>query len=350
MKNVLTYHDEEIKGVASLIREREMPYVKSLDAKIEHYMDALKDFEVRCSMPDADREKLLDEITMLNDSILNACAEFEIAAAGDHNVIKEAQARFREKTQLVLAKSNFINHARTWPSGYQGDYKMLENAYRNAPASTGIGYYLDRYCLLTTLSIAVRERKAFLLDFLQAEMTAKNGLKILDIACGSCREVFELAPEIEKSGARVTCVDFDSEALDFAAKRMAFSGCTAEQTVYRKYNALKMINHARNLKEFGLHDLIYSVGFFDYLQDEVLVRLLGALYELLVPGGKLIASFKDCRNYGTQFYHWMVDWDGFAQRTREDCEVLLQKAGIPSGSIEFRRDRTKVIMFFIATK
>ena len=71
-----------------------------------------------------------------------ACQSFE-RHVSDKNIIRDAQIRFREKTNPILSKSYFINRARTWPQGYQGDYKMLENIYRNTPLSDGIGYYLD---------------------------------------------------------------------------------------------------------------------------------------------------------------------------------------------------------------
>jgi 2-polyprenyl-3-methyl-5-hydroxy-6-metoxy-1,4-benzoquinol methylase len=209
---------------------------------------------------------LVAEIIGLNDAILASCEQFEKSLPYDIDAVKNARIHFRKKTDSILSKSNFINHARTWPRGHQGDYQILESAYRNMPSSGGIGYYLDRYCLQTTLCAAVRERKNTLEDLLQAELAARTAPKILDVACGSCRDVFEISADIEKAAAAVTCVDFDSEALEFAADRMSYAKTAAEMVTYRKYNAFKMINHERNLKEFGSQDVIYSVGFFDYHQ------------------------------------------------------------------------------------
>ena len=197
------------------------------------------------------------------------------------------------------------------------------------PLSHGVGYYLDKYLLATTLAIAVRGRKEMLRDMLKTELDNRKELKILDIACGSCREVIELAREIRDSGAKITCLDLDSDALDFAASRMQYVGLLSEQVELRKYNAVRMISHERNLKEFGQQDVIYSVGLFDYLDDDVLIRLLGSLYKLVSPGGKFIASFKDCRRYATFIYHWLIDWNGFLQRTEEEAWNLYEKAGIP---------------------
>jgi SAM-dependent methyltransferase len=323
---------------------------EALDAATERYLRQLADLEQRSRRPDADRERLLDEITLLNDSVLQACAKYEEAVGHDREVLAEARRRFRERTHAMLSKSHFINHARTWPRGYQGDFQMLEGVYRNTPLADGIGYYLDRYSLSTTLGTAVRERRALLRELLRRELERRERPKVLDIACGSCREVFELAPQIDAAGATFTCLDFDPAALEYAANRIPYAGIDPDRVVFRQYNALKMVNADRNLREFGRQDVIYSVGFFDYLQDELLVRLLAALYGLLNPGGMLITSFKDRRRYGSQYYRWMVDWDGFLLRTEEESRSLLEAAGIPSALIETGREASQVIIFYNAVK
>ena len=119
----------------------------------------------------------------------------------DQDIIRDAQIRFREKTDRFLSKSYFLNRARTWPQGYQGDYKMLEGIYRNTPMSEGIGYYLDQ-CISQRNAYGRRqEQDQKLQKILKEELVMREKPSVLNIACGSCREVFELAPEIEKSGA-----------------------------------------------------------------------------------------------------------------------------------------------------
>jgi SAM-dependent methyltransferase len=274
---------------------------------------------------------------------------FERNSHLDETALQQARAQVRNATQKYFSQS-FFNHGRTWPQGYPGDHKMIEFLYRNAPVSSGIGYYLDRYFLSTTLTVAVRERKELLRELLKKEMTSRTQPRVLDIACGSCREVIELAPEIIQSKAAVTCLDFDGAALAFAADRLSFAGIGPEQISYRKYNALRMVNHERNLKEFGMQDVIYSVGFFDYLDDDVLIRLLSALYTLLLPGGSLIISLKDCHQYRTFDTSWLLDWDAFYPRTEDDMWQLIEKAGIPRAGIVSSRERSGVIVFFTALK
>jgi len=347
MKRLLTYQNDNTKENIWLIGEDREEYIRHLDGATEQYIEQLRDMEHRCS-GHTDTEDLFTELVSLNNSILKICAKFE-QEMNDKSIVKNAQIVFREKTNHIVSKSYFMNRARTWPQGYPGDYKTLEGVYRNIPMSSGIGFYFDKHFLSTTLSIAVRERKETLRELLRGEMASRQSLTILDIACGSCRELFELAADIKESGAKITCIDFDSDALNFSAKRLFYAGIS-RQIELRKYNALRMVSHERNLKEFGMQDVIYSTGLFDYLEDDVLIRLINSLYELLNTNGKLIVSFKDRRCYRTQEYHWLVDWNAFFQRTEEDMRALFEKAEIPYIALKTLRDRSGVIIFFIATK
>jgi extracellular factor (EF) 3-hydroxypalmitic acid methyl ester biosynthesis protein len=322
----------------------------ALSAAVARFIRRLEDIESQYSLSQTNADLLTAATTVAMTEMHRACEEFEQRVGHDAMVIRHAQAAFREKTRRVFSASHFISYARIWPRGFPGDYKILEYAYQNTARSEGIGRFLDEYCLATTLSRAVRERKEALKDILKIELKQRKKAAILDVACGSCREIFELSAEITQAEAKVICIDFDVEALTFASNLLSGAGLVPDLVEFRKYNALKMVSHERNVKEFGMRDVIYSVGLFDYLQDDVLIRLLASLYELLNPQGRLIASFKDSRTYRTQFYHWTVDWSAFYQRTEEDCRRLFEQAGIPRHAIQFRRDRSGVIMFFIATK
>jgi SAM-dependent methyltransferase len=349
MQDSLMYRGETIQEHAGLIKERPRTYVEALDAKIDNYLAKLSDFEMRCSSPDADKEALLDEITVLTDSMLQACAQFE-QDVNDPLAIKQAQVYFREKTHPILSKSYFINRCRTWPQGHQGDYMTLELAYKNMSMSEGIGAYLDKYVLSNEITVGVRNRIVKMREMLRNELLTRSEAKVLDVACGSCREVFELAPEIKSSGTRFTCVDLDPAALDFALDRFSYAGLTEKHTELVQYNALRMFDVETAKTEFGMQDVIYSIGFFDYLPDDFLVKLLNSLYMLLNPGGKLIASFKDGDRYRPEFYHWLVDWDGFLQRTEKDFDRVLRDAEIPSSAVSMTRVDSGSIVFYSITK
>src|SRR4030042_1348542 len=343
---------EEIKENALFISEEKEKYTKYLAKATELFNKKLEDIEKRCYDPTENPEELLKATKKAISEALYICEEFE-QRVKDQDIIRDARIEFREKTNPILSKSFFINRVRTWPQGYQGDYKTLEGAYRNIPLSEGIGYYLDLYLLNLPLAHAVRNRLKKLKEILRNELLDRQKPSVLNIACVLCREVFELAPEIEKSGAKITCIDLDNDALSFAANRLSYtnvSTLTSDQINLRKYNALRMFDHELNMSEFGKQDIIYSVGFFDYLESEFLSKLLGTLYAMLKPGGKLIASFKDAKRYRHKDFHWISDWDGFLQRNEEDFRSIFFDAKIPEDAITELREDSGVIVFYTLCK
>jgi extracellular factor (EF) 3-hydroxypalmitic acid methyl ester biosynthesis protein len=323
-------------------------YARMLDVAVERLTEELTNIEKRCADPAEAGEELLDALKHSADRVLSVCAEVE-RVLRDKDMISEARLRFHEKTDPILSKSYLIKRTRTWPQGYQGDYKTLETIYRKTPHSSGIGYYLDVMGLNAPLAEGVRNRIKKLSEILRWELLERQQPLILNIACGSCRELMEIAPEIISSRARITCVDNDNDALAFAQDRLTYAG-VIEQVELRKYNALRMFDDEMNLMEFGSQDVIYSVGLFDYLPDDFLVKLLRALYNLLRPKGKLIAAFKDAARYRSQDYHWFCHWDGFLQRKEGDFLRILMQAGIPDSSLSASREDSGIIVFYTATK
>jgi cyclopropane fatty-acyl-phospholipid synthase-like methyltransferase len=199
------------------------------------------------------------------------------------------------------------------------------------------------------LGHAVRDRIKKLELMLKDELLKRHEPSILNIACGACRELVGIVPEIIDSAAKVICVDSDNDALNYAQGRLADAGLR-ENIEFYKYNALRLFDYEMSVEEFGKQDIIYSVGLFDYLPSDFLVKMFSTLYKMLNPGGRFIPAFKDSQRYRSQYYHWLVDWDGFLQRKEGDFKKILADAGIPSTSIAEVRDKTGIIVFYLVTK
>lgn len=349
MENSWNYENEGIDKTSLLVSEENEKYISYLEATTDQYMDSLGAIERKCTKQEGYTESIFQELSVLNDSMLQVCEQFE-TVVNNEAAIKAARVAFRDKTDPIFSKSYGGNRVRTWPQGYQGDYKTIEFMYRNTPMSEGIGYYLDKYMLSATLAVGVRERMQNLAELLKTELINRQYPKVLDIACGSCREVHEIVPEIEKSGAHIKCIDLDSEALDFALNRLSYAGLSSERAEFIQYNALRMFDYETAVSAFGMQDIIYSVGYFDYLADDFLAKLLNTLYLMLNPGGKLIAAFKDANRYRSQLYHWLADWDGFLQRTEDDFGRLFQQTEIPGSALSMTRVKSGSIIFYTVTK
>ncbi len=334
----LELHEKDIKD----------RWIYFLDKAVGEHLEGLKEVELEIKSKEKKQTEIYKHLEEVINNFLLKAEEFEEGVA-EKTLIKKAQIDFRLKTREIYSKSYCINRARTWPLGYQGDYMTLECIYRNMPLSHEIGYYLDLIALNSPLAKAVRNRVKKLEEILRAQISKRKSPSILNIGCGSCRELMGLSPEIKSSNAIVTCIDNDGEALSFAQNRIQYVGLTRNVEFY-KYNALRMFDEETNIKEFGKKDIIYSVGLFDYLPSDFLVKMFRGLYNLLRPDGILIAAFKDADRYKPHFYHWIVNWDGFLQRTDSEFRKIFKDAGIPEASILEMREEMGIVIFYLITK
>ncbi len=342
-------HDNEESAEKSLlVGEKQEEYAAVLEAATDKFNKEMAVIEDKCIVRRESPEAIQKLVGETIEEIIDACEEFEDRVA-DRDVIRAARTRFREKTNKMFSKSYLMNRTRVWPQGSQGDYKTLELAYKNSPLSEGMGYYLDRFLLDLPLAHAVRDRIKKLELMLKDELMKREHPAVLNIACGACRELVGIVPEIIDSGAKVVCVDSDNDALDYAQRRLADAGLR-ENIEFFKYNALRLFDYETSVEDFGSLDIIYSVGLFDYLPSDFLVKMFRTLYQMLNPGGIFIPAFKDAQRYRPQYYHWLVDWDGFLQRKEGDFKKILSDSGIPSSSVTELRDKTGIIVFYLVTK
>jgi extracellular factor (EF) 3-hydroxypalmitic acid methyl ester biosynthesis protein len=348
MKRINSHTHGKIAGMHARLDDRDvstMSVEEQLDAAVEEFNAAVKSIEADCEAPEANMQQLAQQLKSQLLRVETFCRGLEQQWEHDPEAIKRKQVEFRQRTDQSFTKSFFMHRARTWPQGYPGDYEIIEKAYNNQPLSAGLGQLFDQYFLSTTLANGIRYRRALMREILAEEMLARRAARVLNIGCGPCRELVELAPVIQQTRSHFTCLDFDAEALAYSADRMLACGLQ-DLVEFRQYNALRMINAERNVREFGRFDVIYTIGLLDYLTDDVLVRIINSLYSTLQPGGVFIAVFKDSDRYDTIDYHWLVDWSGFFQRTRHDSWRLIEAAGIPHDAVTVQRSQDDVMIFY----
>lgn len=335
-------------GRSLAIQEVTEKCLRELDAATAKFNREMAAIEDVCIVQKQITDKAPEMIGKTIEDIIGVCEDFENKVS-DINVIRQARIRFREKTDHFFSKSYCMNRTRVWPQGSQGDYKTLEGAYKNAALSEGLGYYLDLYMLDLPLARAVRSRIKWLEILLKDELLKRKEPAILNIACGACRELVRIVPEIIESGAKIVCIDSDNDAINYAQGRLSSLGLR-NNIDFLNYNALRLFDYESGIAEFGTQDIIYSVGLFDYLPTDFLIKMFDTLYRMLNNGGRFIAAFKDAGRYRSQYYHWLVDWDGFLQRREDEFRMILDRAGIPPSSISERRDDTGTIVFYLCDK
>lgn len=316
--------------------------------QVPRFTQALEEFDRhidRQAEPESDA--LVAELTHSISASLDDCLALESQLAGEPQLLKETQIRYREAIWPWFGQSWFMNHALSKPRGYPGDYQMLNAIYDGVTRSRGLGGYLDRYFLNTSLGRAVPARLRLARKFLLEELDRRQGdVAVLNVACGPCREYLAGLPA-RAGQTTITLVDNDALALDYVQANISPILAQSAQVNFVRYNALRMTSAAVNVERFGRSDIIYSVGLCDYIPDKYLVPLLQGWRESLREGGVVYVAFKDCKLYSTPEYQWLVDWF-FLQRTTEECTKLFELAGYNLDDMETMRDETGIIINYIA--
>ncbi|MAT70487.1 MAG: hypothetical protein CMJ58_13295 [Planctomycetaceae bacterium] len=294
-----------------------------------------------------DYDETYDELLGLLEKNREACKRLEQAIGADDVQLRETQQRYQDAIAPWFEQSWMMNHARTKPQGYAGDFQMLTTIYGRQPRSTGLGGYLDLFFLNTELGRAVPARKDALQEFLASEFADRDGeIDVVDVACGPCREFAEGVAVPDGRRVKVVFVDYDEDSLAFAEEVLPAS---TESLAFEfvRFNALRMQAPKRFIEAHGQFDIVYSVGLCDYLNDRQLISMLRGWRGLLREGGVLYVAFKDMYRYDKTDYQWLVDWF-FLERDEEDCRRLFIDAGYAPDEISMQRDETGIIMNFSA--
>jgi len=332
---------------------------KTKETISKFFLDDLLDYinEVIKLIPHLSKGEYSDELEKrlehLNTQFLlkGYCLEELLSDKRNTQKVKE---NFRHLIGSWAYKSVIMKRALDKPRGYPGDYKMLEIVYDNKPITKSIGAYFDNYFLKNPYAVAVRIRKdrlrEMLLSFLNGTKSDSK-INILNIACGSCREIKELFPGLKtKNSIIFNCLDWDDEALQFskdaflqvAPKNVAFN--------FLKEDVMNIGKEGSATQSLAKQDLVYSIGLIDYLPDRVLSKLLNSLYQTLRKEGKFILTHKNKeKTFPPVPPDWFCDWK-FVSRNKDEVIKLFHNCGFGNFSLETDADDFEYIYYFTITK
>lgn len=320
--------------------------------RFKKYMtDIFKLFQQVSDNKMSDEGAIVERLTSLNNTLLQSADK--LANEMESPIIgKKMKKAFRFFIGPWAFKSQILRRGYEKPLGYPGDYKMLELIYNNRSISNGIGKYFDYYFLNNPYAEAVRYRKLEIARILVQRIneSKKDSLNILNLACGSCRELKEICDmrKITYNG-RITfrLVDQEEDALKFSEQSLGKFVNDRTRFLYLKENILKFHSEkSKYINLFGKQDIIYSIGLVDYLPDKVLTKILNFCLDLLYKDGKLIITFKDKEKdpFAPLPPDWFCDWK-FVSRTEKEAFNLLYSLNVPL-SIHVHHERTGRVIFF----
>lgn len=234
--------------------------------------------------------------------------------------------------------------ARRKPLGYAGDYLTIDWMYTRAHAEDGRGRLWDEFYHRQQAAIAVRNRKAYFGEVLR-ERVQESGrpLRILNLACGGCRDVADALRELgmPAEGLRFDCVDLEARALEHARTLTAPFGELADFRWYHEH----VLRFAAPVR----YDLAWSAGLFDYLNDRRAATLLRRTWNALEDGGRMVIGNFHPSNSTRSYMEWCMEWV-LIHRVEEDFRRLCFDAGIPETAVSFQADGTGAVLFCIVQR
>ncbi len=320
---------------------------------VRQYHEDLSALALEIGNQEDEQPEIEKKLTGLTSNLLMKAGSLEKDV--DAISMKKIKQIFRELIGSSVYQGHLVKMAYEKPRGYPGDYILFEAIYENRPKSEGIGRYLDRCFLSESYTIAVRNRKdkmkVILKDFI--ENSQLSYIRLLNVACGPCREVRELFSEplrLNEKRVTFTGLDHDEEALDLSRMLLNHLPPNVEARFFKE-NVLSLFRNSKYYVDLlGKQDVIYILGLSEYLPDRIFKKLVHFLFQLLNEKGMLVITYKD-KNipFPALPPDWFCDWT-FVKRTEEDLMNMAKELGEGRYSLRIEREGTGCIFFLILTK
>jgi len=334
--------------IDSLLKTQEA----SLRKKIKKYREVAKELKAHLDAHPSDWGKYQSIFNQEINAIFRDLMVFEQErlAKGDEASVYKLKRIFVNHLRADFLYGEHICWSLNKPYGYAGDFKIIDDIYRNDPKTDGFARLFDNYSQMSAAAFAIRNRKEDIKKFIGSLVKANNGkaLKIMDLASGPCRDINEMLEEIPPTqrNLSIDCYDQDEKAIEYAKNLL---GKNLKFVSFYKENAVRIA--FRKVIPSQQYDLIFSLGLFDYLDERLAQRLIGALKGLLKPNGVLfVANFGEkYQNPSFYFLEWVGEWQ-LIYRSEEEFRNIFLAAGFDKENLRTEFEQQGIIQYVIAQK
>ncbi len=270
------------------------------------------------------------------------------------------RAYVKNQIHPLILCSPFVYRVFRKPLGYAGDYEMVNMMLRDPfEGSSLFAKILNVHFLKAPPCEAHRNRIKYLTESLDVEtrrvsQTGRN-LRVFNLGCGPAREIQNfLAKDDLCEKADLTLLDFNDETLQYTDSILK-----ALKEKHHRKTSIRMVKKSVNqiLKESMRpvenpedknFDMVYCAGLFDYLSDRICKKLMDYFYDILAPGGLLIATNVDKSNPIRHGMEAFLEWH-LVYRDRQQL-LELRPSAAPEGSYQVKADVTGVNIFIEVRK
>lgn len=260
------------------------------------------------------------------DDLFKDKEKFEFSPAE----IKKIQNTFGDSINIDTLQGHAINK----PFGYSGDFFLIDSFYTLTPMNMEKYFNFDIFGLKMKGADALRNRKTYFINLLLSKIKFyQNGISVLDVASGPCRdlkEFFQIKPDCK---IICDCIEQDLKAIDYA--KCVLDGDQQKVNFIPK-NAIKFDTNKK-------YDLIWSGGLFDYFTDNIFIRLLKRYYTFLNENGEIvIGNFSP--NNPSKNYMALMEWH-LNYRDEEDLLRIAKECGFDLNFVTIGKEPENVNLF-----
>jgi SAM-dependent methyltransferase len=218
------------------------------------------------------------------------------------------------------------------PHGYPGDFEVIDKIYvRHHSANPRLTRW-DAYFHSQPPSRAVRNRKTYFHNLLDQHYARRRPLRVLNLASGSGRCMFEWLSAHPEADASFSCVELDPNAITYAA---ALNQEFVSQVNFEQKNAIRYRPSAQ-------FDLVWVAGLFDYFSDKVFQAVFQRLLPAVADQGELVIG-----NFAPRGRHPYMEFGGWALHYRSAGHLasLAEGCGVAADAIHIGAEPEAVNLF-----
>jgi hypothetical protein len=217
------------------------------------------------------------------------------------------------KWRYFLAQDPYTRWGLVKPRGYAGDATLMDFAYghptiqEEVDNSGGLAQAIYRHTSGAPQSASARLRIDLIAEEINKAAMA-GPVTLVSYASGHARELERLPSQTKANVNVFIAIDADANSLREASRSAANMPFIAQRR-----NVIK-----QDMSDLAKGDLVYSLGLFDYLNDEHAVMVCKKMLEQTKPGGTLLLANLAPTAGNLAYCEAIMDW---WMITRDDSQL-----------------------------
>ena len=251
-------------------------------------------------------------------------------------------------------KSGWLQRrAREKPRGYAGDFELLAKIDGRFISDDPLGRSFDAFFQNQSAPQAVRNRHQWLRQEMVDLVRRRGGQQVhwATVGCGPACDVRAALADLtvsQRRVIRVTLLDLDPAALDFAAEQVSRL-LPRENIRTVRENLFRLSRVAGKADVLSEANFLSCPGLFDYLNDADAAALLATFWDRLVAGGRMMVFNFAPRHPSQAYMEWIGNWY-LTYRSQADLEMIARQSGIPARCSTISSKSTGTDFALIANK